>query len=71
MNFNLKEMYRYLISHTFPGLLFLVEILLFLKNTAYPNILSLLPDKYIAILILAGYSFSTLLGTMLYSTFHF
>ncbi len=66
MNFNLKEMYRYLISHTFPGLLLLVELLLFLQNTAYPNIfMSPLPDKYIAILILAGYSFSTLLGTML------
>ncbi len=66
MGFNFKEMYSFLLSHTFPGLLLLVEILLFLRSTAYPDIfVSPLPDKYIAILILAGYAFSTLLGTML------
>lgn len=66
MGFNFKEMYSYLLSHTFPGLLFLVEILLFLKFTVYSNISTLfLSDKLIVILILAGYAFSTLLGTML------
>ncbi|MDE1921645.1 MAG: hypothetical protein KGJ09_04345 [Candidatus Omnitrophica bacterium] len=66
MKFDLKEMYSYLLSHTFPGLLFLVEILMFLRSTIRADIIHLLLNKdYLVILILFGYAVSTLLGTML------
>ncbi len=74
MNFNLKEMYSYLLSHTFPGLLFLVEILIFLHFTICPNIFSKLMgmvEHGSGILIIGGYAFSTLLGTMLDGVQHF
>lgn len=72
MKFDLKEMYSYLLSHTFPGLLFLSEILLFLQNAAphekiiidCSGITNLL-QAHPVILVLVGYAFSTLLGTML------
>jgi len=70
MNFNLKEMYRYLISHTLPGFLLLIEIFMFLKSLGNFNV----PDAILKngfVLVLTGYAAATLLGTMIDGIRHF
>ncbi|HWZ23469.1 MAG TPA: GNAT family N-acetyltransferase [Cytophagaceae bacterium] len=71
MNFDLKEMYRYLISHTLPGLLLLVEISVFVYFTCLVKINTANLHLYTAILIFAGYAFSTLLGIILDAIRHY
>ncbi len=84
MKFDLKEMYSYLLSHTLPGLLLLVEISVFfytthkdildkLLQTASDNVTASCHTAILSpvILILAVYTFSTLLGTMLDGIQHF
>lgn len=77
MKFELKDMYSFLISHTFPGLLVLVELLLFYQWFVNPNFCNYLKANWptetsnvIVILILA-YAFSTLFGILLDSIHHF
>jgi ribosomal protein S18 acetylase RimI-like enzyme len=70
MNFNLKEMYRYLISHTLPGFLLLIEIIWSSKAPGYFKF----PDEILKngfVLVLMGYAISTLLGTMIDGIRHF
>lgn len=76
MEFNIKNMYRYLISHTFPGFLFLLELLYFIKIIK-PNLWFFFTSLWtgntgntIAIVIIF-YAISTLLGFIIDVIHHF
>ena len=68
MNFDLKEMYNYLISHTFPGFILCLEIILGLEYLADVNAFNFIThmlNKGFAtssIVVIIGYVFSTFLG---------
>jgi len=71
MKFDLKKMYSFLLSHTFPGLLLMVEISLFLRSIGSDVFHLLIKINNPVIVVLAGYAFSTLLGTILDGMQHF
>lgn len=78
MKFELKDMYTFLLSHTFPGLLVLIEILLALQWFAKLDVLTFLQKIWsttqtgnIIILLILAYAFSTLLGIILDGVHHF
>lgn len=78
MKFELKDMYSFLLSHTFPGLLALIEILLALQWFAELDVLTFLQKIWsttqtgnIIILLILAYAFSTLLGIILDGVHHF
>lgn len=78
MKFELKDMYSFLLSHTFPGLLVLIEILLALHWFARLDVLPFLQKIWstaqagnIIILLILAYAFSTLLGIILDGVHHF
>lgn len=78
MKFELKDMYSFLLSHTFPGLLVLIEILLALQWFAKLDVLTFLQKIWsttqagnIIILLILAYAFSTLLGIILDGVHHF
>ncbi len=79
MEFKLKDMYSYLLSHTFPGLFFGIEILLALKWFTPFDILAPIQIELskpqntgtIIALAIASYAFSTLLGFILDGIHHF
>jgi hypothetical protein len=74
MTFQLKDMYNYLLSHTFPGLLLGVEIIL-----AFYWFTNLPVDVFIVkicktnptLLIIIGYALSTLLGFIIDGLHHY
>jgi hypothetical protein len=77
MKFELKDMYGYLLSHTFPGLLFLIEILLVLQWWAKLHVLEFAQKIWstaagnIVIVLILAYAFSTLLGVVIDGIHHF
>ena len=77
MKFELKDMYSFLISHTFPGLLVLVEILLFYQWYVNPHFGEFVQQNWptetctIILLLILAYAFSTLLGVILDCVHHF
>lgn len=77
MKFELKDMYKFLISHTFPGLLVLIEILLCYQWFVDNNFWTYLQQKWpaetgtIIIILILSYAFSTLLGLIVDSVHHF
>jgi hypothetical protein len=77
MQFDLKAMYGYLISHTFPGCLLLFELLMLYKWFANPKIFHVLHQyfpsetKSVIVLLIIGYVFSTLLGVIVDGIQHF
>jgi hypothetical protein len=78
MKFELKDMYNFLLSHTFPGLLVLIEILLALQWFAKLEVLKFLQKIWSTtqtgntiILLVLAYAFSTLLGIILDGVHHF
>ena len=77
MKFELKDMYNFLISHTFPGLLVLAEILLSLQWFAKLDVMEFLQGVWSGsvggsiVLLILGYACSTLIGNVLDATHHF
>lgn len=78
MKFELKDMYKFLLSHTFPGLLVMIEILLALQWFAKLEVLKFLQKIWSTtqigntiILLIVAYAFSTLLGIILDGVHHF
>jgi hypothetical protein len=79
MELKLKDMYSFLLSHTFPGLFFGIELLLSMKWFANLDSFSVLqellskPDNTGVILavILICYAFATLLGFIIDGIHHF
>ena len=66
MKFDFKEMYRFLLSQTFPGLLLLTEIvILWEKHHNYSIFYFITPLQRYPVLILLAYAFSTVLGIIL------
>ncbi len=79
MELKLKDMYSYLLSHTFPGLFFGIEIMFIFKWFMNVDLISPIiieftkPDNagiVIAVVVLS-YAFSTLLGFVLDGIHHF
>lgn len=65
MKFDLKDMYKFLLSHTFPGLLLGIQVILSLLLFTDLTILSYLQKAWNSstlLLVILGYAFSTLLG---------
>ncbi len=77
MKFELKDMYNYLISHTFPGAILGVEILLALQWFFNFDVLSLTKKIFsysaggILFFIIGTYAVSTLLGLIIDAIHHF
>jgi hypothetical protein len=77
MRFELKDMYSFLISHTFPGLLILVELLFFYQWFINPNFWNFIQENWptetstVIVILILGYAFSTLIGIVLDSVHHF
>jgi hypothetical protein len=77
VKFELKDMYSFLISHTFPGLLVLVEILLFYQWCVNPSFWDFVQQNppteagVIILLLILVYALSTLLGIILDGVHHF
>ena len=79
MDFKLRDMYSYLLSHTFPGLFLGLEILLALQWFAHFDVLLLMQTELskpqntgsIIAVVIVGYAFSTLLGFVLDGIHHF
>ena len=77
MKFELKDMYGFLLSHTFPGVLVLMEILLYLQWIAKVDVSGFLKQVWsssaggVVVLLILGYAFSTLLGNILDGVHHF
>src|SRR5690242_3078888 len=65
MKFDFKDMYRFLLSHSFPGLILFIEIVIYLNTTSHPGIIAYLENRSAVILILGVYVFSTLFGIIL------
>ena len=65
MNFDIKAMYRYLLSHTFPGMMLGFLILLYLQLVenidVYDNLIYII-EKSSFLFIVGAYSISTCLG---------
>lgn len=73
MKLDLKDMYKFLLSHTFPGLLFGVEILLFLywfTNLPVSDYLIKGWKSNPVLLTILGYAFSTILGSVIDGIHH-
>jgi hypothetical protein len=70
MKFELGDMYKYLLSHTFPGLLVLMEILLALEWFASKDVWVSLSKWNVWVLIIIAYAFSTLLGIIVDGIHH-
>lgn len=74
MKFDIKEMYRYLLSHTFPGMLLGLGILYYLKWIEDINVYKFVNAAMVnsqAIFILGVYSLSTCLGFIVDGIHHF
>ena len=74
MKFELKDMYKFLLSHTFPGLLLGVEIILGLHLLTDVPIEDLLKKTWSSnslLLIISGYVLSTLLGFIVDGIHHY
>lgn len=77
MKFELKDMYNFLLSHTFPGSLVLAEILLCLQWFAQLDVWEFLKGVWSSssggaiVLLIFSYAGSTLLGNVLDATHHF
>lgn len=71
MKFELKDMYSFLISHTFPGLLILVELLFFYQWFVNPNFWNSVQESWpleassVLVILILSYAFSTLFGIVL------
>ncbi|MBF0515519.1 MAG: hypothetical protein HQK97_00170 [Nitrospirae bacterium] len=76
MKLDLKSMYNYLISHTFPGFLLLIECLLalqwFFKVDVFAALEKILSKDSGSIVVLSiiAYAFSTLLGIIVDGIHH-
>lgn len=70
MKFELGDMYKYLLSHTFPGLLVLIEILFGLKWFAKIDVWISLSKLNVWVLIIIAYALSTLLGIIVDGIHH-
>jgi hypothetical protein len=65
MKLELKDMYKFLLSYTFPGLLLGVEIILLLYWSIDHNVADFLKKAWESnpvLLLIMGYAFSTILG---------
>ncbi len=77
MKFELKAMYSYLMSHTFPGALFGIEIIFSLKwfcnCNLFPSIQTIISNNTggVLIFIILAYAVSTLLGIVVDAIHHF
>jgi hypothetical protein len=74
MKFELKDIYNYLLSHTFPGLLLGIEILLALywfTNLPVDAFIVEICKTKPTLLIIIGYALSTLLGFIIDGLHHF
>ena len=76
MNFEFRGMYKYLTSHTFPGLLLGVEILYIvkiIKPALWFYFLQICCSNTSTVIVLSilAYAFSTLLGVVVDSVHHF
>ena len=74
MNFDFKEMYRYLLSHTLPGLIFGIEVILTLywfSDLPVKSVIKAWFTLHPSIIILIGYAVSTLLGFIVDGIHHF
>ena len=77
MKFELSDMYKYLLSHTFPGMLLGIEILIVLQWFAGYKITELLEHILsssagnIVIFVVVAYAFSTSLGFIIDAVHHF
>ncbi len=77
MKFELKAMYSFLISHTFPGLLVLIQALLFYQWFIDPHFWEFLKTNWptqaglILVILIMGYAISTILGVILDGVHHF
>jgi hypothetical protein len=74
MKFDLKDMYKYLLSHTLPGLLLGIEILLaFYWFTDLPveALVKSACNANPSLIIILGYALSTLLGFLVDGVHHF